>query len=72
MFIYLSLFRYRANKKTLKIKSSEKGDTGVYHCKAINGFGKVEIRIDLIVIGGLKEIIIDQQGYPLMCTEWLI
>jgi len=42
--------RYRANKKTLKIKDVEKSDTGRFVCKGINGFGKEQIEIDLIVI----------------------
>lgn len=42
--------RYRANKKTLKIKDVQKSDTGRFVCKGINGFGKEQIEIDLIVI----------------------
>ena len=42
--------RYRANKKTLKIKDVDKSDSGRFVCKGINGFGKEQIEIDLIVI----------------------
>eukprot|EP00090_Calanus_glacialis_P035353 TRINITY_DN60373_c0_g1_i1.p1 TRINITY_DN60373_c0_g1~~TRINITY_DN60373_c0_g1_i1.p1 ORF type:complete len:485 (-),score=93.30 TRINITY_DN60373_c0_g1_i1:118-1572(-) len=42
--------RFRTNKKHMKIKGVVKEDTGVYFCKAINGFGNVEIKVELIVI----------------------
>jgi len=42
--------RFKTNKKSLKIKSVVKEDMGVYMCKGINGFGKVETRIELVVI----------------------
>lgn len=42
--------RYRANKKSLKIKDVDKSDSGRFVCKGINGFGKEQIEIDLIVI----------------------
>jgi hypothetical protein len=46
-----ALFRFRANNKILKIRSTEPEDSGVYYCKGINGFGTAEVRIDLMVIG---------------------
>jgi len=42
--------RFRTNKRHMKIKGVLKEDTGVYFCKAINGFGNVEIKVELIVI----------------------
>ena len=42
--------RYRPNKRTLKIKDVEKGDSGRFVCRGINGFGKEQIEIDLVVI----------------------
>ena len=42
--------RYRTTRKTLKIKSVSVEDTGVYVCTGINGFGKAETRIELVVI----------------------
>ena len=42
--------RYRANKRSLKIKEVDRTDAGILICKAVNGFGKEEIEINLIVI----------------------
>ena len=42
--------RYRTTRKTLKIKSVAEEDRGVYVCTGINGFGKAESRIELVVI----------------------
>ena len=42
--------RHITKKKTLKIKNVSEDDTGIYHCKAINGFGSEEVRIELIVV----------------------
>ena len=42
--------RFRVNKRQMKIKGVIREDTGLYICKAINGFGKVEIKVELIVI----------------------
>jgi len=42
--------RYRANKRSLKIKEVDRTDAGILVCKAVNGFGKEEIEINLIVI----------------------
>ena len=42
--------RFRVNKRQMKIKGVIREDTGVYLCKAINGFGSVEIKVELIVI----------------------
>ena len=50
----LHLFRFKTQKKNLKIKPVMPDDTGIYICKGTNGFGSEEIRIDLIVIGKLK------------------
>ena len=42
--------RYRANKKSLKIKDVDKSDSGTLICKGVNGFGKEQVEINLIVI----------------------
>ena len=46
-----SFIRIRTKNKALKIKKSQEDDTGIYICKGVNGFGNVEVRVDLIVIG---------------------
>ena len=46
-----SWIRIRTKGKQLRIKKSQEDDTGVYICKGVNGFGNVEVRVDLIVIG---------------------
>ena len=42
--------RFRLNKRQLRIRGVVRDDTGRYTCKAINGFGKVEISVELVVI----------------------
>ena len=42
--------RFRVSKRQIRIKGVVKADTGRYTCKAINGFGKVEISVELVVI----------------------
>ena len=42
--------RFRVNKRQLRIRGVLRADTGRYTCKAINGFGKVEISVELVVI----------------------
>ena len=39
------------NKKSLKIKSVEAMDSGVYTCKGINGFGSATVTFQVIIIG---------------------
>ena len=46
-----SNFRFKTQKRNLKIRPVQLEDTGIYTCKGTNGFGSEEIRIDLIVIG---------------------
>ncbi len=46
-----SWIRIRTQKKSLKIRRAQEEDTGVYVCKGVNGFGNVEVRVDLIIIG---------------------
>ncbi len=43
--------RHRVGRKHLKIRHLTEDDTGVFVCKAINGFGSDQVRIDLIVVG---------------------
>ena len=45
--------RYRTSKKSLRIRDVDKTDSGRFTCKGINGFGKEEIKIDLIIIDPL-------------------
>ncbi len=45
--------RFKVSKKVLKIRSAELDDTGIYHCKGVNGFGTENVRIELIVVGKL-------------------
>ena len=46
-----SWIRIRTQKKAMKIKKAQEVDTGIYVCKGVNGFGNVEVRVDLIIIG---------------------
>lgn len=39
---------------SLRIKETSFDDTGVYKCRAVNGFGSVEFNITLLIIGKLK------------------
>ena len=45
----------RANKRYLKIKNVNEDDTGVFVCKGINGFGSDTVRVELIIVGELRE-----------------
>jgi len=49
--IHSGWIRFRILRMGLKIKEVEADDTGTYICKAINGFGSVNINYTLIVIG---------------------
>jgi len=49
-----SFIRIRTKNKALKIKKSQEDDTGIYICKGVNGFGNVEVRVDLIIIDPAK------------------
>lgn len=42
--------RHKAKKNILKIKHVTEDDTGIFMCKAINGFGSIQVRVELIVI----------------------
>ena len=46
-----TFIRIRTKGRQLRIKKSQETDTGVFICKGVNGFGNVEVRVDLIVIG---------------------
>ena len=69
--------RYRTSKKSLRIRDVEKNDSGRFTCKGINGFGKEEIKIDLIIIdpldfpglaeGALPEVLL--QTFNLHCLN---
>ena len=44
--------RYRQSKSFLRVRGgANRDDTGVYTCKAINGFGSEEARVELVVVG---------------------
>ena len=43
--------RFRASRKSLRIREVGKDDAGVYRCKGVNGFGSAEMRIGLMGIG---------------------
>ncbi len=42
--------RFKPNRRNLKIRDAQLSDSGVYLCRGVNGFGSVEIVINLIVI----------------------
>ena len=50
-----TFIRIRTKGRQLRIKKSQETDTGVFICKGVNGFGNVEVRVDLIVIGKLEK-----------------
>ena len=70
--------RYRTSKKSLRIRDVEKTDSGRFTCKGINGFGKEEIKIDLIIIdpldfpglaeGALPEVLLQTCRLNINCT----
>lgn len=43
--------RHRTGGRSLKIKDVTEDDTGIFTCKGINGFGSVDVRIELIIVG---------------------
>ena len=43
--------RFKTNRRFLKIKSVEIGDSGIFVCKGVNGFGSVSVQIQLVVRG---------------------
>ena len=43
--------RYRANRKHLRIKPVTLSDSGLFVCKAVNGFGSLSVKIQLVVHG---------------------
>ena len=51
-----SWIRIRTQKKAMKIKKAQEVDTGIYVCKGVNGFGNVEVRVDLIIIGEFSSL----------------
>ena len=66
--------RYRTTRKTLKIKRVSKEDMGVYVCTGINGFGKAETRIELVVINpedfpSISETDISKLAEPMFTEE---
>jgi len=68
--------RFRINKKQIKIKGAVKSDTGYYTCKAINGFGSVEIKLELVVINpeeltGVSAEDINKLSAPVFTRETL-
>ena len=45
--------RINTNKNYLKLRAAQPGDTGVWNCRGVNGFGSVNVRIELIVTGNV-------------------
>ena len=43
----------RSNNKVLKIRAAKLDDTGLFVCRGVNGFGKAQVNIHLIVVGKL-------------------
>jgi hypothetical protein len=43
--------RIRPAKNSLKIKDAEVDDSGIYECKAVNGFGQVTLEVELWIRG---------------------
>ena len=41
--------RVKTNKNYLKLRSAQMSDTGVWECRAVNGFGSVSVKIELVV-----------------------
>ena len=41
----------RSNNKVLKIRTAKLDDTGTFACRGVNGFGKAQVNIHLIVVG---------------------
>ena len=41
--------RVKTNKNYLKLRSAAKTDTGVWLCRAVNGFGSVSVKVELVV-----------------------
>ena len=72
--------RYRTSKKSLRIRDVEKNDSGRFTCKGINGFGKEEIKIDLIIIdpldfpglaeGALPEVFLQTPNLPCLNNNY--
>jgi len=42
--------RYKAGKRGLRIRNLNEDDTGVFTCKAVNGFGSAVVRVELVVV----------------------
>jgi len=68
--------RYKTSKKSLKIRDVDKTDSGRFTCKGINGFGKEEIKIDLIIIDpvdfpGLPEGALPEVTPPALTSDTL-
>ena len=47
--------RINTNKNYLKLRAAQPGDTGVWNCRGVNGFGSVNVRIELIVAGSVHK-----------------
>ena len=43
--------RFKTNRRFLKIKFVETGDSGIFVCKGVNGFGSKSVQIQLVVRG---------------------
>lgn len=50
--IHLGWSRFRLTDSTLRIRDLETADTGIYVCKATNGFGNVDVLFQVYVYPG--------------------
>ena len=46
-----SWLKIRTKNKIMKIRNAKVKDTGVYSCKGVNGFGNIEVKVNIIVFG---------------------
>lgn len=60
--------RYVPKKRLLKIKNIKSSDAGLYTCVGVNGFGRVNASITLIVLG--KGEVIENLTKPVLTEVW--
>ncbi len=47
--------RFRSTRRVLKIRGVRTGDSGVFVCKGVNGFGSEQVELNLVVRGEEKD-----------------
>jgi len=60
-----SWVKYKTHKKHLKIKGVTRDDEGILFCKAVNGFGSTEVKVELYVTNSSNS----QEVAPVFCDE---